>query len=69
MELTDGFLQEGRWRILLTCRPPSFESDDGVSILKECDVANGTVGRNKIHMSILGRRHAHRQVNAVPMSG
>ena len=43
VELTDGFCQEGRWRALLTSRPPSLESNDGVSILKECDVANGAV--------------------------
>lgn len=43
IDLTDGFCQEGRWRALLTSRPPSLESNDGVSILKECDVANGAV--------------------------
>ena len=43
VELTDGFCQEGRWRVLLTSRPPSIESDDGVSILKERDIANGAV--------------------------
>ena len=43
VELTDGFCQERRWRVFFLCRPPSIESDDGVSILKERDVANGAM--------------------------
>ena len=43
IELTDGFCQDGRWLVLLTSRPPSIESHDGVSILKNRDVANGAV--------------------------
>ena len=43
VQLADRFRQEWRWRVLLISRPPSIESDDGVSILKERDVANGAV--------------------------
>ena len=43
VELADGLRQKGRWRVLLISRPPSIESDKGVSILKERDIANGAV--------------------------
>ena len=43
VDLTDSLYQEGRWLVLLTSRPPSIKSDDGVSILKERDVASRAV--------------------------
>ena len=43
IELADGFRQEVRRRVLLISPPPPIESDNGISILKERDIADGAV--------------------------